>query len=71
MSTDELLAQARILAAEIKAARGERRYELHQRLHRTLENIKRHGGRVPAFLRELDHELVDEELEDVFDNMPV
>lgn len=71
MSVEELVKQARDLSEEIKGTEGDIRYELHDRLHRTLENIRLQGGHVPAFLRELDLELVDEEVEDVFDNMPV
>lgn len=71
MSVEEFLEQAWELSRVIKDTEGEQRYALHQQLHRTLENIRRKGGRVPAFLRDLDLELVDEEVEDVFDNMPV
>ena len=71
MTTDDLLVQAWELSKEIQDTQGEQRYELHQQLHRSLENIRRQGGHVPASLRDLDLELVDEEVEDVFDNMPV
>ncbi len=71
MTVDELLGQARELSEEIATTQGEQRYELHQQMHRALENIRIQGGHVPAFLRDLDLELVDEEVEDVFDNMPV
>ncbi len=71
MTVDDLLKHARDLSEEIKGTTGDQRYELHQELHRALENIRRQGGHVPAYLRDLDLELVDEEVEDVFDNMPV
>ena len=71
MTEKELLVQARDLSEEIKLAEGDARYELHQKLHRALENIRILGGHVPAYLRDLDLELVDEQVEDVFDNMPV
>ena len=71
MTVEDLLREARNISEEIKGAEGEPRYELHQKLHRALENIRFQGGHVPAYLRELDLELVDEEVEDIFDNMPV
>ncbi|SHI79652.1 hypothetical protein SAMN05444000_10386 [Shimia gijangensis] len=71
MTVDELLKQARNLSEEIKGTEGQERYDLHQKLHRAIENIRLQGGHVPAYLRDLDLDLVDEEVEDVFDNMPV
>lgn len=71
MTIEQLLSQADELEAKIAEASGDARYELHQKLHRTLENIRLGGGRVPAHLRKLDLDLVDEEVEDSFDNMPV
>lgn len=71
MTEEELLRQARDLSEKIKDAEGDARYNLHQKLHRALENIRAQGGHVPAYLRDLDLELVDEEVEDAFDNMPV
>lgn len=71
MTVEELLRQARDLSEEIKGTEGDERYALHQKLHRALENIRILGGHVPAYLRDLDLDLVDEEVEDTFDNMPV
>ncbi|TKZ21343.1 hypothetical protein FAP39_06275 [Shimia litoralis] len=71
MTVNEWLAQAKDLEAKIANSVGDARYELHQQLHRALENIRVHGGSVPAHLRNLDLELVDEEVEDSFDNMPI
>ena len=71
MTIVELVEKATELETKIAAASGDERYELHQELHRTLEGIRAKGGEVPAHLRELDLELVDEEVEDSFDNMPV
>ena len=71
MTIEDLLKQADALEAKIATAEGEARYELHQQLHRALENIRAKGGTVPSHLRNLDLELVDEEVEDSFDNMPV
>jgi hypothetical protein len=71
VTIEDLLEKANALAAQIATAEGEARYELHQELHRALENIRAKGGTVPARLHSLDLELVDEEVEDSFDNMPV
>lgn len=71
MTVENLLEQARELSETIKQTKGDARYELHQQLHRILENIRLKGGHVPAFLRDHDFELVDEEVEDSFDNMPI
>lgn len=71
MTIVELVEKANALEKKISAASGDERYELHQELHRTLEGIRSKGGEVPAHLRDLDLELVDEEVEDTFDNMPV
>lgn len=71
MRLDHLLAKAGDLESRIAGSSGDARYELHQQLHRTLENIRLSGGRVPAHLRALDLELVEEEIEASFDNMPI
>ncbi|MBU2942258.1 hypothetical protein Q8W37_20470 [Shimia thalassica] len=71
MNVNELITKANELEAQISGATGDTRYDLHQKLHRTLENIRIKGGKVPAHLRNLDLELIDEEVEDSFDNMPV
>ncbi len=71
MTVEDLVKHARDLSEAIKVAEGQERYDLHQKLHRSIENIRLQGGHVPVFLRDLDLELVDEEVEDVFDNMPV
>lgn len=71
MTIEDLLEKASALEAEIAKVSGEARYALHQELHRAIETIRMKGGTVPAHLRELDLDLVDEEVEDFFDNMPV
>lgn len=71
VTIEDLLEKAKSLEAKIATAEGDARYALHQELHRALENIRAKGGTVPAHLRNLDLELVDEEVEDSFDNMPV
>lgn len=71
MTVTQLLDQATALESKIHKADDVDLYELHQQLHRTLMNIQQSGGRVPARLRRLDLELLDQEIEDSFDNMPV
>lgn len=71
MTVEDLVKHARELSEAIKGAEGQERYDLHQKLHRSIENIRVQGGHVPVFLRDLDLELVDEEVEDAFDNMPI
>ncbi len=71
MTVETLLNRAEALETKINCADDMDRYELHQQLHRTLMNIEQSGGRVPARLRRLDLDLLDQEIEDSFDNMPV
>ena len=71
MNVEELIAYANDLEKQLEGTEGDLRYDLHQKLHRCLDNIRMKGGKVPAHLRELDLELIDEEVEDSFDNMSV
>ncbi|PSL21733.1 hypothetical protein [Shimia abyssi] len=71
MTVEQLLEKAETLAKSIEGASGDARYELHQQLHRTLEMIRVFGGAIPAQLKRLDLDLLDEEIEDSFDNMPI
>ncbi len=71
MCVKKFLAEASELEVKILGAGETDLYDLHQRLHRTLTNIQRVGGKVPAHFRRLDLELLDREVEDSFDNMPV
>ncbi|WP_294226527.1 hypothetical protein [uncultured Shimia sp.] len=71
MTVEHLLSRAEALEIKIHKADEMDRYELHQQLHRTLMNIEQSGGRVPSRLRRLDLDLLDQEIEDSFDNMPV
>lgn len=71
MTIEDLVGEAQKIAQKIETAQGETRVALHKDLHRLLEGIRVRGGAVPAKLRDLDHDLVEEEVEDMFDNMPV
>ncbi|GAA6207050.1 hypothetical protein NBRC116601_03430 [Cognatishimia sp. WU-CL00825] len=71
MNVSELIEKATLISESVAEAQGDARLELHEQLHRTLELIKLQGGKVPAGLRRLDLELIDEAVESSFDNMPV
>ncbi len=71
MKHEELIIQAEALAEAIKNAPQEDKLDLHQQLHCKLQTIKTEGGNVPASLKTFDMELLDEEVEALFDNMPV
>lgn len=71
MCVKNYLAEACELETKIQRASDRDLYELHQKLHRALTNIQRSGGNVPVRLRRLDLELLDQEVEDSFGNMPV
>ncbi|CUH52731.1 hypothetical protein [Shimia marina] len=71
MTLTELLTHAQGLETQLRSSGANDRYELHQQLHRTLVKIEHQGGHVPARLKRLDLDLLDEEIEDSFDNMPV
>ena len=59
------------LEKEIAEATGDDRHEMQAELHKTVEKMRAAGIEVPARLRELDNEAIEEEIEDRFDNMPV
>lgn len=71
MDVKELVQQAQGIASEISEASSNDRLKMHEQLHRTLELIKLHGGKVPSQLHRLDLDLVDEAVEAAFDNVPV
>mgnify|MGYP000064524086 CR=1 FL=1 len=71
MKVHDLVERAQGIAVNISEASGDDRFVLHDQLHRTLELIKLHGGTVPGTLHRLDLDLVDEQVEASFDNMPI
>lgn len=71
MTVAKDIENAEEIALRIAQTTGAQRYELHEDLHRSLSRIRLNGGKVPAKLRRLDLDLVDEALEASFDNMPV
>ena len=62
--------QAEGLEARIAKASGDARYDLHQDLHRVLENIRFRGGKVPARLRRLDLAVIDEQRAGLMSMLP-
>jgi hypothetical protein len=64
----DLIAQ---LETEIAGATDETRHEIQAELHKTVEKMRTQGLAIPARLRELDNQAIDEEMEDRFDNMPL
>lgn len=70
--TDYDLSQTALrLEAMITTASGARRIELQPQLSQVLERLARDGHHVPARLRSLNAVLLDEAIEQRFDNLPV
>ncbi|MCT4558624.1 MAG: hypothetical protein N4A61_11290 [Pelagimonas sp.] len=55
------------LKAEIAEASGDARDELLDRLEEAVLTLESHGGRAPGWAKSM----VDEHVEDQFDNMPI
>ena len=66
-SADQKTAQ---LVKEISAADSVGRIKLLPKIDRTLNSIRKSGGRAPARLRELHDQILDEAMESRFDNVP-
>lgn len=71
MTNNDLTQAARQLEARIAAAGAATRFELQPELSRVLEKLSRQGEHVPARLRNLNAVLLDEAIEQRFDNLPV
>ena len=71
MSEHELFLTARRLEASIIGAPAARRLELQPQLNKVIERLAMQGQHVPARLRNLNAVLLDEAIEDRFDNLPV
>lgn len=71
MIDTELTRSARQLEAKITAASSDRRLELQPELGRIIDRLKRDGHPVPARLRNLNASLLDEAIEQRFDNLPI
>ncbi|MDF1803160.1 hypothetical protein [Thalassovita sp.] len=59
------------LEQEIAQATDDTRHEIQAELHKTVEKMRLAGLAIPARLKDLDTQAVDEEIEDRFDNMPI
>lgn len=59
------------LEDQIKAARGAARLKMQPKLEAALLQLEQDGMRVPARLRNLNDALIQEQIEDRFDNLPV
>ncbi|WP_373051121.1 hypothetical protein [Thalassovita aquimarina] len=59
------------LEAEIEAADDSDREDMQVQLHAVVAQMKDKGLKVPQRLSQLDHQLEDEAVESMFDNMPV
>lgn len=71
MTTSELRMRAEELEAQISHATPRARLRLHPEFSRVLRRLGEQGTPIPARMRSLDAALVNEEIEDRFDNMPV
>ena len=71
MTEHDLSQTARQLEAAIIASSAAKRLELQPQLSRVLDRLQRDGHHVPARLRNLNAVLLDEAIEERFDNMPV
>ena len=71
MLDQEWTRHAETLEAEIARATASKRVALQPRLQKFLSHMEQDGLRVPARLKRLNSELIDEAIEARFDNMPV
>ena len=71
MTPTEWSATAETLESEIARANASARISLQPRLQKFLTHLEADGVRVPARLKRLNSELIDEAIEARFDNMPV
>lgn len=67
----DLMIVAADLEQKIDAAQGASRLKYQPQLTRVMEQMKDAGLKVPGRLRRLEANLIDEAIEDRFDNMPV
>lgn len=66
-----MVSHADALAQEIRAASSERRLELQPEFGRVLQELEQAGTNVPARLRNLHEQLLEEAIEARFDNLPI
>lgn len=66
-----LVSHADELATEIRDASPDRRLQLEPHFGRVLQELDRAGTLVPARLRNLHEQLLEEAIEAKFDNLPI
>lgn len=66
-----LVSHADQLAREIKLASAETRLRMQPELGRVLQELEQAGTAVPARLRNLHEQLLEEAIEAQFDNLPI
>ena len=71
MSLEDLKARADALEEQIAATADADRPPLRAQLHAVIAEMAKLGAPVPRHYRELEHDLVEEEVEEQFDNMPL
>lgn len=71
MTTSQWTERAESLEAEIQSANATARISLQPRLQKVINHLEADGMRIPARLKKLNAELIDEATEAQFDNMPV
>lgn len=59
------------LEQQIKSANGAARLKMQPKLEAAMMQLQQDGLRVPARLRNLNEALIQEQIEDRFDNLPV
>lgn len=71
MTLKQLMAKADALEEQIAATADADRAPLREKLHAVIDDMTRLGGPVPAHYKDVEHDLVEEEVEELFDNMPL
>lgn len=71
MTKHELMATSETLEAHIAKASRASRIALQPQLQSILNRLEQDGIAVPTRLRNLNSALIDEAIEDRFDNMPI
>lgn len=59
------------LEQQMAQSTDETRHQIQAELHKTVERMRAAGLDIPARLKDLDAQAMDEEIEDMFDNMPL
>lgn len=71
MTNEDLLHRARSLETSILGADGAVRMALRPEFSRVVDRLRQNGAAVPGRLRRLEAALVQDAVEEMFDNIPV